>query len=164
MLIDSGATHSFINKRTAERLRLPTTNNKNPITLLNVDGLENQHGRVTEESTLKTKVEGWEGTINFLITDLNDSEAILGADWLYAVNPIINWKSQSVSVEDVGRIRTIKGDPLIPPQYQEFADVFSENKASRFPLKKEWDLEIELEIPPEEYVSKIGRGGIYAMN
>ena len=132
--------------------------------LLNVDGSENQHGKVTEEVALNTRVDGWEGRINFLIANLNDSEAILGADWLFATNPQIDWRDQSLQFNNSGKIRTIKGNPLIPLHYQEFADVFSEEKAARFPLKKPWDLSIDLEIPPEEYTSKIGRGGIYAMN
>ena len=160
-LIDSGATQSFIHHNIVRSLKLNTKKLECPISILNVDGTTNSHGLIREEVKTKLSVGSWSGEISLLVADLYDSQVILGADWLVKANPQINWKDNSM---EFNRIRmTTQNKDQIPPQYQDYSDVFSEEKATRLPTRKKWDMEIELEIPPQEYQSKIGRGGIYAM-
>ena len=161
-LIDSGATHSFIHKRIVDKFTIKPEKLKRPIYLLNVNRTPNSHGTVTHQIYTKLEIDnGWKGKIPLLITEINDSEIILGANWLIKVNPIINWQERTVSYPI---IRLIKEAPLVPTPYHEFLDVFSEEKASRIPKRKKWDIPIELTIPPEEYHKKIGKGGIYHMD
>ena len=103
---------------------------------------------------------GWKGVIPLLVTELNDGEIVLGADWLIKANPNIDWKNLTISYP---KMRTIKEAPLVPEPYHEYLDVFSEEEATRIPKRKKWDMPIDLEIPKEEYAKKIGKGGIYAM-
>ena len=161
-LIDSGATHSFIHYKEAIKLKIPWKTLSDPITILNVDGSTNDYGKVTKYVEVELSTPGWKHPWKLLITNLYDSQIILGADWLVQANPHIDWRDKAVSFHQP-TIRTIKGSTTIPLQYQEFADVFSEQKATRFPITKKWDMEIPLEIPSEDYEKKIGRGRIYSM-
>ena len=160
-LIDSGATHSFIHKKLVKQLNLPIQPIKQPLHIVNTDGSFNTHGKVTHQylADLSIGNQGWEGVIPLLVTELNDGEVVLGADWLIKANPNIDWKNLTISYP---RLRITKEAPLVPQHYHEYLDVFSE-EAMRMPKRKKWDMPIDLEIPKEEYQKKIGKGGIYAM-
>src|SRR6202000_242696 len=133
-----------------------------PIYLLNADGTHNSHGKVSRQYQADVTMEaGWRGELPLLVTELNDGEIVLGADWLVKANPIIDWKNLTITYPS--NLRLIKEAPLVPTHYHEYLDVFSEEEAMRMPKRKKWDMPIDLEIPKEEYQKKIGKGGIYAM-
>lgn len=132
------------------------------MTILNVDGSTNSHGTVNKYIEVDLSTQGWKGKWTLLITNLYNSQIILGTDWLTQANPHIDWKGKAIRFQTT-LLQTIKGSTTVPTQYHEFTDVFSEQKASRFPLTKKWDMEIPLEICPDQYEKKIGRGRIYSM-
>ena len=138
-LIDSGATHSFIHQKVVDKHKLPTKPLPQPIYLLNADGTHNSHGKVSRKYQADLTIEaGWRGELPLLVTELNDGEVVLGADWLVKANPIIDWKNLTITYPS--NLRLMKEAPLVPPQYHEYLDVFSEEEAMRMPKRKKWDM------------------------
>jgi hypothetical protein len=136
---------------------------KPPLKVYTVDGSEHKHGEVNKFIQLPTQIGEWTGKLKLLVTDLHDSSILLGADWLIDANPTIDWKQHQLTFPKPF-IKLIKeNNPLVPSHYQEYWDVFSEKEATRLPKRKKWDMPIDLEIPPEEFEKKIGKGRIYAM-
>ena len=52
-LLDSGATHNFLDKRMVKRLGIGTKNLKIPRGITNVDGTNNQDGTITKYTDLE---------------------------------------------------------------------------------------------------------------
>ena len=165
-LIDSGATHSFIHHDLVRKWKWKTKRITQELRLLNVDGTENSHGRIQSLIKPKVHVSEWQQALPLLVTNLHQNKVILGANWLYKANPSINWTTQEIAIQhplEINHISIDKGISGVPLEYKNYSRVFSDKEAERLPVRKEWDMGIELEIPPEEYVTKIGKGAIYAM-
>ncbi|KAF8753979.1 hypothetical protein RHS01_06513 [Rhizoctonia solani] len=77
VLIDSGATSSFMHPRTAESLRLPLIDLSTPRTVTMLDGSSPR--------------------LTFLICNTGSHAAILGLKWLDAHNPEIDWNLRTLS-------------------------------------------------------------------
>ncbi|QRV96825.1 Retrotransposable element Tf2 protein [Ceratobasidium sp. AG-Ba] len=66
--------------------------------------------------------------------DLGDTNIILGLDWLQEADPDINWKTLEISWKE--RPITAKARkelPIIPEEFMEFLDVFSEEPFKKLP-------------------------------
>jgi hypothetical protein len=86
-LIDSGATENFVDHRMAERWGMPRRVLPRPRTIVNMDGMDNKAGMVTEACILEVKHEEQGELQRFYITDLGFDGVILGYPWLSAFEP-----------------------------------------------------------------------------
>jgi hypothetical protein len=95
ILVDSGATHNFIDKRLVQKMGWPADNSKSMWIRLG-DGSRVQSGGVC--SNLSIDIEGVQVDIEAQLFDLGGMDLILGVDWLRTLGDIImNWNSQSMS-------------------------------------------------------------------
>src|SRR5258707_4203200 len=174
-LVDSGAHTSFINRSFVQRNKIRTLKLRNPRPITNVDGTNNIAGAITHYVWIPIKFHQHQEHRRFFISELDTEDIILGIDWLTKHDPKINWTTKDISFplsvkatfsksQQISIANQKDQAPLqIPPNYQEFADVFSEKAAARFPKEKMWDHEINLipgttppygkvyPMPPVEY-------------
>src|SRR5882757_6009938 len=175
-LLDSGATHNFIDVRTAIRLGLGTRKLKTPRTVTNVDGTTNQAGTILKYSNLECTYQKHQKKLPFYITNLGRDRIIFGMPWFQSLNPEIDWKEAKLKGRVELRTESKTGeanattmatswaiqDPKedkeekIPEPYANYAKVFSEEKAKRFPPKREDDHEIKfVENAPKFFDAKV---------
>jgi hypothetical protein len=69
-LLDSGATHNFIDIRTIIRLGIGTRKLKNPRTVTNVDGTTNRAGQINRYAYLLFVYEGKTENLPVFVTNL----------------------------------------------------------------------------------------------
>src|SRR6267154_6689612 len=69
-LLDSGATHNFIDVRTAICLGVGTRKLKTPRTVTNVDGTTNQAGTISKYTILTCTYNGKQTKLPFYVTNL----------------------------------------------------------------------------------------------
>ena len=91
-MIDSGATHNFIDKKTVRRLKLGTHELAVPQVITNVDGTKNQDGRIMQYVDLEVIRGGQNEVQRFFVTNLGQDCIIFGYPWLWTFNPTIDWK------------------------------------------------------------------------
>jgi len=96
VLIDSGATESFISHETVAKLKLGTTRIPQPQKIYNVDGTENQAGMIKHCVQLYIKHGGQQKQARFFVTNLGKEQIILGYPWLEEFNPEICWKDRKL--------------------------------------------------------------------
>ena len=111
IMIDSGASHNFVDPAFVERAKLRLTSSDRSVKL--ADGtLVKALGSIRTDYTLAA-ARGIPIPFNstFTATPLEGYDAILGMDWLDTHDPIIGWKDRSIS------IRSADGKPprLIRP-------------------------------------------------
>ncbi|KAF8749312.1 hypothetical protein RHS01_10171 [Rhizoctonia solani] len=120
VLIDSGATSSFLHPRTAELLRLPLIDLPSPRTVTMLDGSSPQAGKIWKKANLTFSFDGKLMTETFLICNTGSHAAILGLKWLDAHNPEIDWNARTLSF------------PHTPPEHVAIAE---EEEADQNPLE-----------------------------
>ncbi|KAF8748168.1 Reverse transcriptase-rnase h-integrase [Rhizoctonia solani] len=120
VLIDSGATSSFMHPHTMESLRLPLIDLPTPRTVTMLDGSSPQAGKIWKKANLTFSFDGKSMTKTFLICNTGSHAAILGLKWLDAHNPEINWNAQTLSF------------PHAPPEHVAIAE---EEEANQNPLE-----------------------------
>ena len=96
-LLDSGATHNFLDKRMVDRLKIGTRTLKTPRTVRNVDGTDNKEGTLTRYTNLKVTFEGQTHIQQFYITNLGEDRAIFGFPWMQTFEPEINRKKGKIA-------------------------------------------------------------------
>jgi hypothetical protein len=164
-LLDSGATHNFIDKRAISSLGLGTRSLPHPLQVNNVDGSLNQEGSITQYCNLWIRQGDKVIKLGFYIANLGSDRIILCHLWFKTFNPSIDWstnclKGDDFSIETAGYrsktkplvCATIPSKPsdqaetegLIPVQYHCHWRVFSEEAAQRFPPARLDDHAIEL--------------------
>ncbi|KAF8755939.1 hypothetical protein RHS01_04996 [Rhizoctonia solani] len=133
VLIDSGATSSFLHPCTAELLRLPLIDLPTPRTVTMLDGSSPQAGKIWKKAVLTFTYDGKKMTETFLICNTGSHAAILGLKWLDAHNPEIDWNTRTLSFSHT------------PPEHVAIA---KEEEADSNPLEgvpsKHYDIGIEL--------------------
>jgi predicted aspartyl protease len=71
-LLDSGATHNFIDKRMAKRLGIGTKPLAKPRSIINVDGTGNREGTLTRYADLLVSHQNTNEVQRFFITNLGE--------------------------------------------------------------------------------------------
>jgi hypothetical protein len=155
-LLDSGATHNFIDPRTITSLGLGTRSLPRPLQVNNVDGTINREGNITKFCNLWICQGGKVVKLGFYVANLGSDRIILGHPWFKSFNPPIDWSTNCLEGDDViietagfcSKTRTLnpvarpstlqpsdqmQTQQLIPPQYHRHWRVFSEEAALCFP-------------------------------
>ncbi|KAF8750799.1 hypothetical protein RHS01_09192 [Rhizoctonia solani] len=153
VLIDSGATSSFLHPRTVESLRLPLIDLPLPRTVTMLNGSSPQAGKIWKKAVLTFTYDGKKMTETFLICNTGNHAAILGLKWLDAHNPEIDWNTRTLSFphtppEHVAIAEEEEADqnPLegVPSKYHQYAKVFGEEEFNQLPPHRHYDIGIKL--------------------
>jgi hypothetical protein len=127
-----------------------------PLIVRNVDGTINRDGTITWYCNLWVRRGQQEERLGFYVANLGRDRIILGYPWFKLYNPTFDWQHNTLQGEDVEidtagyrskrtSIRALQLPPdelnkertetlqLIPPQYSEYWEVFSEWAARCFP-------------------------------
>ena len=91
ILVDSGATHNFIDPQLVMRLGLGTRLLERPRKIWNIDRTNNQAGMLTRYVDLSVWTGKREECMRFLVTSLGNEDLILGYPWLTTFEPQFNW-------------------------------------------------------------------------
>ena len=102
-LLDSGATHNFMDKRMAKKLGIGTRPLDVPRTVTNVNGTKNVKGELTRYTNLEITRGGTTEILEFFITNLGNDRSIFGFPWLQAFEPEINLRKAAISGETTVR-------------------------------------------------------------
>jgi hypothetical protein len=91
-LLNSGATHNFIDIRTIIRLGIGTKRLKKPRTITNVDKTTNRAGQINQYANLRFNYDGKTKDLPVFVTNLGKDRIILGLPWFQELEPTISWK------------------------------------------------------------------------
>lgn len=159
-MVDCGAERSFISPRI--RHRIPVEGLEQPVNVRNIDGTVNRGGPIRYRTNITTGVYGRWTEQTYWVADIGEDDLILGLDWLTKVNPVIDWKARRVETlppvriaaghsrsQEIAEERKLEEakrpfEEIVPKEFRDFADVFSEQKATRMPTRKPYDHEIKL--------------------
>ena len=104
VLLDSGTTGMFMDKRAAAKHGFTLQKLERPIKIRNVDGTNNSRGAITHQVEVNVYYKGHIERMRMDVCDLGKTEVILGMPWLQAHNPEINWET--------GEVKMMKCPPL----------------------------------------------------
>ena len=104
-----------------------------------------------------------------MIISLGRPQVVLGMPWLMKHNPHIDWEKKTVTLDDEHIRKTTlsmelaiaahKDEVTLPPQYSEYADVFSEQTFDALPPQRDFDHAIDLK---ESFMPKVAK--LYPLN
>jgi hypothetical protein len=99
-LLDSGATHNFIDKQAINSLGLGTHSLLHPLQVNNVDSSLNEGGSITQYCNLWICQGSKVVKLGFYVANLGSDRIILGHPWFKTFNPSIDWNSNCLKEED----------------------------------------------------------------
>jgi len=122
ILFDSGASRNFINEKFVETGHL-TTKTTTPITVELADGRKQKADQIVTMSTLQ--LDEYKTTdITAQVIPLKRYDVILGKNWLYHANPLIDWRKNRLTF-DYGRKRiTVNASDMCYKSNNECNSVF----------------------------------------
>ncbi|QRV96903.1 Retrotransposable element Tf2 protein [Ceratobasidium sp. AG-Ba] len=148
-LVDSGSSKNFLDLKFAQEHDIPLTKLVNPRTVIAIDGNEIPD-KIKLKATLEVEVEGWTFDVTFFVMDLGDTDMILGLEWLQEADPDINWKTLEISWKEKPiTAKAGKELPVIPEEFLEFLDVFSEELFKKLPEHRPFDCNIDFKEDAE---------------
>ncbi|QRV96805.1 Retrotransposable element Tf2 protein [Ceratobasidium sp. AG-Ba] len=148
-LVDSGSSKNFLDLKFAQEHDIPLTKLVNPRTVIAIDGKEIPD-KIKHKATLEVEVEGWTFDVTFFVMDLGDTDIILGLEWLQEADPDINWKTLEISWKEKPiTAKARKELPVIPEEFLEFLDVFSEELFKKLPEHRPFDCNIDFKEDTE---------------
>ena len=95
-LVDSGCTHTVINEQLVKDKRIPTKLINFFFEVFNADRTKN--GEVTKVIPLEIEINRYKETLEAAVTDLDETNILLGHNWLVKHNPEVNWKNGTSSL------------------------------------------------------------------
>ena len=170
LMVDTGATASFVSTRFAAKHRNGVQLKKKPYPLTMADGspVEQHGGMVIEELRAATLTIAEHQEIMTLDVVTIKYDLILGIPWLESHNPQIDWKKRDLTfpncrhgttgVRSTPKVPFIKAiwvrpqgrmlafaEVICPPEYQEFEELFEDKEGTAaLPNHKPWDHEIPI--------------------
>ena len=90
VLINSGATANFLDRRVAKQLGFKPKKLERPIPVKNVNGTPNKDRQLTHCVHLWVQLGEKKKLMLFYLTNLEEDHMLLGFSWLTAFNPKIN--------------------------------------------------------------------------
>ena len=109
VLIDSGATHSFVDTALAKRLKLPLQDKPSSVTCGGNTFIQSP-GKVAASVV----IDSYSDHLEFIVMPLpsaKDFQVVLGQDWLLRYGALIDYTSNSVSFQRQGRVHKFFGKP-----------------------------------------------------
>ena len=147
-LLDSGAGGVFLDADFARKHNFPLHQIDTPMAVFNVDGTRNTKGTITHATRINLKIADRIIPTEFLITGLGKLDAILGFSWLTRENPIIDWKTGTISfTEEEETLGTITHADQ-PPNISINAKMSHSITFAQQHLSKEPPKPLEEMIPP----------------
>uniref|UniRef100_A0A8C5WE85 ribonuclease H n=1 Tax=Leptobrachium leishanense TaxID=445787 RepID=A0A8C5WE85_9ANUR len=155
-MIDSGASGCFLDKTLASTSNIPLVTKNRPVTIQLLDGNPPQSGPILYETIPLSISIGpvHEQTFSFDIIESPAFSVILGLPWLRQVNPTINWKQGTITIQssdltekEITQItNTYKkiGATVLPNKYTGFNDVCLKKGADTLPPHRQYDCPIDL--------------------
>ena len=89
-LINSSATHNFMDRRMVKQLQLESKPLALPRSIRNVDGTNNKDGTLIRYTDLEVSINQYTQIQQFYIIDLAEDRVLFGFPWLQEYNPQIN--------------------------------------------------------------------------
>ncbi|KAI7951025.1 hypothetical protein MJO29_009699 [Puccinia striiformis f. sp. tritici] len=177
VLVDTGAMANFVNKRFVDENQLLTRLRKTPIRCIGFDGNEGVGGLVTHDWVGRIHVSSVDSATtipfpsSFGVTCLGSVDAIFGLPWLDRQTWTASGSSSgghrfilgsaevfvvdafSLGEELEGKVPVSSISPVfsLPPQFQQFADVFRPQDNCTLPPHRSMDISIKLRegaVPP----------------
>ncbi|CCO34034.1 Retrotransposable element Tf2 155 kDa protein type 3 [Rhizoctonia solani AG-1 IB] len=142
-LVDSGSSQNFIDITFAQKHKIPLIELTSPRTVIAIDGKEIKD-KIWYKATLNLNIEGRDFGQTFFAMPLGDTPLILGLPWLTEANPNICWRDFSLSYHEEEHFTGKMGQELeLPPEIEDFQDVFSEELFKQLPEHQPYDCTIE---------------------
>jgi len=98
VLLDSGATGIFVDKKFVEKNSFKLKKLERPVRIRNIDRIGNSGGLVTYEIEVNMYYQEHVERMRLDVCDLGKTEVILGMPWLAAHNPEMNWETREVKM------------------------------------------------------------------
>uniref|UniRef100_A0A1J3DC48 Uncharacterized protein n=1 Tax=Noccaea caerulescens TaxID=107243 RepID=A0A1J3DC48_NOCCA len=125
VMIDSGATHNFIDPFVLGKTHLTPARNRSLEILLGTDITINGYGVCKDVSVV---LQSHEFVMNFVVLELGNAEIILGVDWLRTLGRCgYDWDKHEMSFLYKGSMITLYGDPALQSRGRSFKDNHSLN-------------------------------------
>ncbi|KAK3558981.1 hypothetical protein QTP86_000098 [Hemibagrus guttatus] len=164
-LIDSGAAVNLIDGALVEELRIPTISYVPSLRITAIDSQPIRGGSLTHQTKLLEFQVGLfhREHLAFYVTSSPVNSIILGFPWLQCHDPQISWRTGELVRCSEAYIKECLLEPVarpcrnslvedsaqvasgrIPHVYEDFREVFSEERAVRLPSHQAWDCVIDL--------------------
>ena len=166
-LVDSGADRSLLSESLLHSLHLTPQILSHPLQFENIEGNPLSSGSVNQFVVLDLQYNSTTFSHTFYVIHSLVSPIVLGIDWLTLFNPLINWATLSVTMQQptvpitcathLTEIDPIADDGVVieedlgsiqvqlPLEYHEFTSVFSEQLANILPQHRKFDIGIDLQ-------------------
>ncbi len=86
-LLDTGASHNFITRKSAERMELYLEELKAPIKVHFADGVP--HPTTSQAKEVPLQLENWRGKVNLLVSTLGGMDCVSGMEFITQNNVLI---------------------------------------------------------------------------
>jgi len=98
VLLDSGATEMFMDKKITAKHRFRLQKLEKPVMVRNVNETNNSRGAIIHQVEVNVYYKNHVKRIRMDVCDLGKTDVILDMPWLQAHNPEINWETGEVKM------------------------------------------------------------------